>query len=135
MWPLRRASVARRQQHRSRTTSTGPVTDTPRCISITAEYYYNPDTPTAGSRSPGHVCLSDRGAFVFKTRPEMELVAPFVGRPFFVDHLLNIQLTLTGRAGSGRRGAAEWPERGRRYATGSLVPIHRRSQFIRPIRL
>lgn len=60
----------------------------------------------------------------------MELVAPFVGRPFFVDHLLNIQLTLTGRA-----GAAEWPERGRRYATGSLVPIHRRSQFIRPIRL
>lgn len=55
---------------------------------------------------------------------------PLLAGPFFVDHLLNIQLTLTGRA-----GAAEWPERGRRYATGSLVPIHRRSQFIRPIRL
>lgn len=61
----------------------------------------------------------------------MELVAPFVGRPFFVDHLLNIQLTLTGRAGPG-------PLNGRKeddYATGSLVPIHRHSQFIRPIRL
>lgn len=78
------------------------------------------------------VCLSDRGAFVFKTRPEMELVAPFVGRPVFcgslVEHSININWP-------GRAGAAEWPERGRRDATGSLVPIHRRSQFIRPIRL